>query len=95
MEAELNMIAPTPPKQFFQMMPIGYMVVFFGETIPENFIEVNGQSLLKDEYASLFSAMVGTVLDCGTFFILPTRETILKLFETKEAQHNKIILKVQ
>lgn len=91
METVLTM---NPPQDVLDMMPIGYMIIFSGEQVPNNFIEVSGQPLSKNEHLLLFSVLVGTVIDCGSFFVLPTRETLLKLFGAEDTSDKKIILKI-
>ena len=81
--------------ELFKNMPIGYMIVFSGNIIPENFVEVDGQSLQKELYPILFSSLAGTVIDCGSFFVLPTRKTMFNLFDMDDTIDKKIILKVQ
>lgn len=79
--------------EFFGWLPVGYMVETLGQ-VPMNFIEVDGQRLLKQQYQDLFETMRGTVQEDGDGFILPKKQQLQHLFPEAIVKKSKIILKL-
>lgn len=76
----------------FSWLPIGYMIVSPTNSIPSNFIEVDGQRLSKMEYQDVYDILQGNVRDDGDTFVLPKRQDLSKLFNDATS---KIILKLR
>lgn len=75
-------------------LPIGYMISFYGNELPPNFIEVDGQTLSKIEHSVVFDAFRGRVAEFGNTFLLPTKKELNKLFNSLEDARAKIIVKL-
>ena len=82
-----------PPSKFLASLPLGYMLAYSGDSMPENFMEVNGQTLSKEEYPSLFSVMVGSLDRDQDTFVLPTRKKVMDYLGDKCDNTSKIIVK--
>jgi Phage Tail Collar Domain len=82
-----------PPDKFLSSLPLGYMISYAGDCVPENFMEVNGQRLRKEEYPLLFSVMVGSLDRDQDTFVLPTRERMMNYLGDKCDHTSKIIVK--
>ena len=61
--------------------------------MPEDFIEVMGQRLSKQEYPMLYQVLLGNVTDDGSHFILPESSTLRDLFDDEHS--SKIIVKIR
>lgn len=72
-------------------LPVGYMFNYPHADIPEDFIEVSGQKLLKRDYMDLYQIMRGNVSECGEHFILPDVSSLMSLFDDVETTHTIII----
>ena len=73
-------------------LPVGYMFNYPFSDLPENFIEVSGQKMLKQDYMDLYEIMRGNVIESDEHFTLPTASSLIDLFDTTETPH-KIIIK--
>lgn len=83
------------PKHLLNQLPIGYMITIQNsDKLPDNFMYVDGQTLSKKEYNSLFMMMKNNVTECGDYFTLPTRENVENIFK-KISDNNSIIIKVK
>lgn len=80
--------------EFLKVMPVGYMTPFFGDEIPQGFVEVNGQRLAKTDNMKLFNTLRGVVEDDGSHFVLPTKQKISKLFSGFDSDRGKIIMRL-
>lgn len=78
---------------FLASLPVGYMFCYDGVDVPEDYIEVAGQRLLKDEYPMLHQVLLGNVTDDGTHFILPESDKVRTLFD--DVPNTKIIVKIR
>ena len=73
-------------------LPIGYMFNYPHDDVPDDFIVVVGQKLLKSEYMDLYQILRGNVPECGEHFILPDVKSLMTLFDQK-LPTSKIIIK--
>jgi hypothetical protein len=73
-------------------LPVGYMFNYPLDDVPENFIEVFGQNLLKSEYMDLYQILRGNVSENGDYFTLPDAKTLMSLFD-QSAATSKIIIR--
>jgi hypothetical protein len=80
--------------EFLKVMPVGYMTPFSGDVIPEGFMEVNGQRLLKSPNMRLFNILRGVVVDDDVYFVLPTKQKVSTLFSGFDPEKSRIIMKV-
>lgn len=78
---------------FLASLPVGYMFCYRGENIPDDYVEVAGQRLLKSEYPLLHEILLGNVIDDGNYFILPESSKIRELFD--DTSDSKIIVKIR
>lgn len=78
---------------FLASLPVGYMFCYEGTDLPEDYIEVDGQRLLKGEYPMLHQVLLGNVVDDGTHFILPDSSKVRHLFD--DLPNTKIIVKIR
>jgi hypothetical protein len=78
---------------FLASLPVGYMFCYSGCDVPDDYIEVNGQRLLKSEYPMLHQILLGNVIDDGTHFILPDSSKVRLLFD--DTPNTKIIVKIR
>ena len=82
------------PKNLLDQLPIGYMISIPNNVdIPKNFIKVDGQKLLKNEYKKLFLMMKHIVNESEDYFTLPNEDSVKKIFTS--SSNNKIILKIK
>lgn len=80
--------------EFLKVMPVGYMMPFSGDTIPQGFMEVNGQRLIKSDNLRLFNILKGIVIDDDVYFVLPTKQKVSALFNGFDPEKGKIIIRV-
>lgn len=82
-------------EQFFASLPVGYMVPFDGVDLPENFIEVDSQTLDKSQFMDLFRLISKIVVDNTDSFVLPNKNQIRNFFKNNLTKDTKIILKIK
>lgn len=75
----------------FSWLPVGYMTAMLCVTVPANFIEVDGQSLSKVDYAEVYEVLCGSVQEDEHNFVLPNKEQLKNLFSLSA----RIFLKVR
>jgi hypothetical protein len=75
---------------FLASLPVGYMFAYPGTDMPEDYMEVNGQRLSKEQYFILHQVLLGNVVDDGSYFILPKSSEISPMFNVP---NTKIIVK--
>jgi len=81
-------------EDFLLQLPVGYMILVKCDVeLPENFVEVDGQSFSKNKYSTLFQMLKNNVYESEDYFKLPDKKEILKLFSTMK-NDEKIILKL-
>jgi hypothetical protein len=80
--------------EFLKVMPVGYMTPFAGDVIPDGFMEVNGQRLIKGDNMRLFNILRGVVVDDDVYFVLPTKQKLSSMFNGFDPQKSRIIMKV-
>ena len=80
--------------EFLKIMPVGYMTPFSGNEIPQGFVEVKGQRLIKADNVRLYNVLKGIVVDEDIYYVLPTQEKVSPLFNGFDSEKNKIIIKV-
>jgi hypothetical protein len=80
--------------EFLKVMPVGYMTPFSGDAIPQGFMEVNGQRLIKCDNMRLFNVLRGVVVDDDVYFVLPTKQKLSSLFSGFDPEKSRIIMKV-
>lgn len=66
--------------ELFSWLPVGYMTASMAVNVPSNFIEVDGQSLSKVDYAEVYEVLRGSVQEDDHNFVLPNKEQLQKLF---------------
>ncbi len=64
----------------FCWLPVGYMTALMVGNTPSNFIEVDGQSLSKIEYAEVYEVLRGSVHEDADNFFLPNRQHLNEMF---------------
>lgn len=80
---------------FLTALPVGYMTCFSNSEVPEGFIEIDGQRMIKKDNINLFNILRGNVIDDGDTFVLPNKEKISSMFKGFDPQKSKIILKIR
>lgn len=77
----------------YEKIPIGGVIEWYSTSIPENYIELNGQLLSRSEYPELFQ-LLGTSFgngDGSTTFGVPNREGLVGVgFAQNDVDFNKI-----
>lgn len=77
---------------FLASLPIGYMFAYPNTDLPVDYMEVNGQRLLKSDYPILHEVLSGNVIDDGEYFVLPNSSSVSGMFNDQKA---KIIVKIR
>ncbi len=57
------------------LLPIGCIVLYAGKTVPENYLECNGQAVNTEEYMSLYEVLNGEVEEIQPEFNIPNLTT--------------------
>lgn len=57
------------------LVPVGGIIVYAGQTIPENYLECNGQTLNTTDYTSLYEVLNGTTEELPETFTIPSLST--------------------
>lgn len=77
----------------YEIVPIGGVIEWYSNTIPENYVELNGQAISRTEYSELFS-LLGTSFGNGngsTTFNVPTKDGRVGLaFSQNDVDFNTI-----
>lgn len=57
------------------LIPVGGIIIYAGQTIPDNYLECNGQNLNTTDYTSLYEVLNGIMEELPETFTIPNLST--------------------
>lgn len=57
------------------LIPVGGIIIYAGQTIPDNYLECNGQNLNTSDYTSLYEVLNGIMEELPETFTIPNLST--------------------